>query len=932
MKKTIDTLSFLFFLFFLCKVSFAQEAARVINFSKKQYQAQNQNWAITQCADYNIYFGNASGLLCYNGTVWTSYVLPNRQIIRSVACDGQGRIFTGAFGEFGYWEKNKKGQLIYHSIVDKVKHNLAKKEEIWNIIVRDSFVFFQSFSTIYKYNYQNIQVIKPPGNIMFLHRVNQRLLLQVIDKGLFDLAADGSFKFIAGSEFFKDKVVATIIPLDSKSFLVGTATHGVFKYQNKQFFVWNQQFNDVFKTWQLNKAIALSNGQFAFGTILNGLYILNDLGEILMHINQQNGLQNNTILSLYEDKKQNLWLGLDKGIDHVELNSPLSFFKDKLGKIGTVYTAALFDGFLYVGTNQGVFYKNWNKPSILSHDTGFQLIKGTQGQVWELKIFDNQLLCGHNEGSFLIQKNHIKKIADITGGWVTIPHPKYENVLLQGTYTGLIVFRKNAHGEWIFSNRINGFLEPVRKMIFDAHHHLWVANPNKGLHRLQLDEELKNIIQQDDLGLEDGLTTEFKLDLEKLNDTIFIQSPNNLFSFDEMLNKIQPKSSFNGFALSNHPSKIKKGRGRDWFEIYPNQLVYHSFSTSWNFPLALVPDYECIVALDSTSYLFGLDDGYAIFEKKRKKVFDNKQNPPPKIISVEVFDKKYQPVPIAIEKDIQLECVQNNLRFRFTQTLFTRRLLFSYRLLGLDEEWAVWSSRSFKEYSNLKSGKYTFQVKSNASNKIANISFTILPHWYQTWWSFLLYFFVLAIIALLLYKWHHRRLEKQHQKLKAESERQLEKQRIKSANERLHADILNKTKELANSTINLARKNEILLQIKEELKLLQKKQATQNLSNAYQRLFNIIDRNLTSEQDHELFKKNFNQIHDSFFKKLKADFPNLTPGDLQLAAYLKMNLSSKEIAPLLHISVRGVENKRYRLRKKMGLDTDGNLTEIMMLY
>jgi DNA-binding NarL/FixJ family response regulator len=81
-----------------------------------------------------------------------------------------------------------------------------------------------------------------------------------------------------------------------------------------------------------------------------------------------------------------------------------------------------------------------------------------------------------------------------------------------------------------------------------------------------------------------------------------------------------------------------------------------------------------------------------------------------------------------------------------------------------------------------------------------------------------------------------------------------------------------------------------------------------------------------------VFEMNFNQVHEQFFKKLKADFPELTPGDLKLAAYLKMNLSSKEIAPLLNISIRSVENKRYRLRRKLNLEEEENLTEFMLRY
>ena len=64
-----------------------------------------------------------------------------------------------------------------------------------------------------------------------------------------------------------------------------------------------------------------------------------------------------------------------------------------------------------------------------------------------------------------------------------------------------------------------------------------------------------------------------------------------------------------------------------------------------------------------------------------------------------------------------------------------------------------------------------------------------------------------------------------------------------------------------------------------------------------------------------------------FIKELKTKYPKLTPNDLKLCTYLRLNLSSKEIAPLLNISVRSVEISRYRLRKKMGLPTEINLVD-----
>src|SRR5690606_2803988 len=142
-----------------------------------------------------------------------------------------------------------------------------------------------------------------------------------------------------------------------------------------------------------------------------------------------------------------------------------------------------------------------------------------------------------------------------------------------------------------------------------------------------------------------------------------------------------------------------------------------------------------------------------------------------------------------------------------------------------------------------------------------------------------------------------------------------------------------KSRKLADTTINLVRKNEMLLAIKDELEqATNRKNKSGSPAKSLSKMEHLIDQHLTSEEDWQVFEANFNQLHDQFFKRLKDQYPDLTPGDLRLAAYLKMNLSSKEIAPLLNISVRGVENKRYRLRHKMGLEGEVNLTEYLMGY
>jgi DNA-binding CsgD family transcriptional regulator len=74
----------------------------------------------------------------------------------------------------------------------------------------------------------------------------------------------------------------------------------------------------------------------------------------------------------------------------------------------------------------------------------------------------------------------------------------------------------------------------------------------------------------------------------------------------------------------------------------------------------------------------------------------------------------------------------------------------------------------------------------------------------------------------------------------------------------------------------------------------------------------------------------FNNIHTSFTQSLKEKFPNLSANDIKMCAYLRMNLSTKEIASILNISARGVEISRYRLRKKMDLENATNLTDFLL--
>ncbi len=926
MKRSFG--SILFCLFYSAWL-FAQETPRTINFTKDQYQAYNQNWAVSQSSNRVMYFGNNAGLVQFNGSAWNTTPLPNRQTTRAVACDSKGNIFTGGFEELGYWQ-SQNGILQYQSLMPLLGNNALKKEEIWHILIKDSLVYFQSFSNIYQYDYKTVKKIVPPNAIMFMQQVQGKLLIPVIGRGVYEYTSNG-FELIRGSEVLANKQVMCILPIGNEQFLVGTSNDGIFKYDgNGNFSPWQCEVQNHLITNQLNKGIVLSNGLLALGTILNGVYIINDNGDILYHINQKNGLQNNTVLALYEDQAKDLWVGLDKGIDLIELSSPLVFFKDKNGTVGTVYAAALHQGYLYIGSNQGVFAKPWRSSTL---DADFQLIKGTQGQVWELKVFDGQLLAGHNDGTFLIEGNSASLISNITGGWTTLAYPGKPDTLLQGTYTGLVVLTKNAQGNWQLSHRIAGFTDPVNKIMLDHPNQIWAVNPYRGLYRIELDDNLQAVSNLYGYKNSDGLPSEFKLDIESFDNQIIVKSDDRFFYFNAVQNRFEPYHRDDNPLIQAGNFSLKNGWMGDWFKIFRNKLCYVYNNRQVDFNITLAPDFESIIPVNESLYLFGLDDGYALVHRNNLQKATTLHYSPEVIIhQIEISNRKKTQLISPKPTLFVFAANENNVTFRFSQPIFNQVPEYSYLLQGYDTEWSAWQTVPEKDFTRLPPGRYTFKVRSKTASQPALFHFVIQPHWYQTWWAALLYIFLFLLLVWMIERWNLHRLKKHKKILEEEKERQLEEERIKATNERLQSDVINKSKELANSTMNLIQKNEILLKIKEELQALRSTPDINFTGRQYQKITHLIDTHISSDHDWHVFEMNFNQVHEQFFKKLKAAFPELTPGDLKLAAYLKMNLSSKEIAPLLNISIRSVENKRYRLRRKLNLGEEINLTDFMLKF
>jgi ligand-binding sensor domain-containing protein/DNA-binding CsgD family transcriptional regulator len=933
-------------------------AAYVQNYYKSVYQAANQNWSVTKDEHGIMYFGNSEGLLSYDGRYWQLYHMPNRLIVRSVSADGKGRVYVGGFGEFGYWQNNAKGFLTYNSLINLLPKNLIPTEEIWKIYVDGNRVLFQGFGAIYIYENGKIKAVKVPNQpYLFLYKVNHRFIIERSGVGLFELVGN-KLLYLPGTNVVGKSGVLSIMPYAKNDLLIGTAKDGLFLYNGINAAPFKNDANDFLKKYQLNNGSLIQRKYFAYGTILNGVIIIDSTGKIVQHINKLSGLQNNTVLGLYTDGDQNLWASLDNGIDRIELNSPLYFYEDKTGNFGTVYSSIIFNNKIYLGTNQGLFYSDWNTgPNNPFKTFDFKMIPGSQGQVWDLSLIDGRLLCGHNNGTYEVDGSTMKNISAQTGGWTIKKLGK--DHLIQGTYTGLAIYKKDNAGNWIFDHKVQNYEQPSTYVEQDNEGYVWISHAYKGVYKIKLSDDLKRAVTVKYYDTRQGLPSSYHVNIFSLNKSIVFSSDSGFYYYDAIADRFYKYDRLNSmlgsFATSN---KIIPAFGKKYWFINHGHVALTDFSVAGKLKIdssrfsilngQMVQHYENISRIDDQLHLISIDNGFVIFNAEDAEAPSKTALPRVMIRQVENISNNPETLTedAYLLKNIDIPYKDNSIRIYYSIPFYKQaNIKFQYYLEGYSSQWSAWSNESQKDFTSLGAGTYTFKVRALINgtdvSEITSAKITILAPWYATKLAYVCYLLLLIPFYYLIRSIYRRKLTRHQDRIqqiyihdKQEAIRRetmlKEQEIIRIKNEQLLSDLESKNRELSNSTMNIVYKNELLQKLSEEIAELKDEKGRKLSADQTRKIQKVIDEGMNDERDWNLFENSFNEAHENFFKKLKVQYPDLVPNDLKLCAYLRMNMSSKEIASLLNISLRGVEIRRYRLRKKLMIDHDKNLSEFLI--
>ena len=918
-------------------LGFSQDLPPIVNYSPTVYAAGNQNWMISQDSNKYVYFANNDGLLEFNGSNWTLNLSPNETIIRSVKVVGD-KIYTGCYMNFGYWKRQSNGQLKYFSLSNSIKNKLLDDEQFWNIINYDQWIIFQSLSRIYIFDTKTsrIKIITPKHNITKIFKTNNSIYYQVLNEGLYEIE-NGKSKIVSNNVVIQKNIIAAIYFKDD-GLLIHTQLKGFYKLTDANLSKLVTKSDAQLEFSSIYSSQLLSDGSFAVGSVSNGIFILDEMGNTKYHINQNKGLSNNTALSLFEDMDKNLWIGLDNGINCINLQSPITSYSDNNGVLGTIYSSILFNNKLYFGTNQGLFFKN------IDTSNDFKLVNGTKGQVWSLFEYEGALFCGHDSGTFVIENEIAKNIFSQSGTWKFAKVPNQKKLLLQGNYNGISVLQK-VNNQWVFKNKINGFSSSSRFLEISDANTIYVSHEYKGIFRLNVNSKLDKVLK---INTYDNPSKGKNSSLVKYNNEIYyafkegvfkLNTKTQKFDKDAVLSSVFEKDEYtSGKIIVDESNKI-------WLfsKNYINYFSLSKLSTQLKQNTIPIPasltnsllGFENIAQISKSIYLLGTSNGYYTINindlsfKNYKVSITN--------ISNNKLNDKIVNYPIDQEGDFNYK--ENNITFSYTVPEFDKYINAEYQYLleGFQEEWSEWNSKSTVNFKNLPPANYTFKVRAKVANSqpenIAIYSFAITKLWYLTNFALIIYFLAICFFGYFINKTYGNYYSKQEQKLIEENnllleikELENEQQLMKLKNEQLSLDVDTKNRELAVSTMSLIKKDELLSLIKEDLN----KTSDGGSSRSIKSVITTINKNISDDNTWNIFKEAFDTADKDFLKKVKQAHPSLTPNDLRLCAYLRLNLSSKEIAPLLNISVRSIEIKRYRLRKKMELQHEKGLVDYIL--
>jgi len=785
------------------------------------YIVSPQNWGFAQDSRGIIYIVNSSGILEYDGTRWRKLKLPKEES-SAILIDNSGKIYIGLNDDFGFLSLDSIGSLYFNSLVPHIPEQINDIGDIRYIHNTNGQIFFMSRNKLFRFHNNKISILEPDSMFLRSYLVNDRYYVLSIPSGLMQIS-DSSLIPVNNNHLFKDLLIRFMLPFKNEKdgeedqILIGT------KY--KGFFIWNGESLQKFKTdidYRLGsinpfRGLLLPNGNYAIGTLGQGIFIIDSRGKLINEINENAGLQSLTIISMFLDKQQNLWAGLDDGISKIEISSPITFFDDESGIEDRIISISEIDGNLYfAGTNNVYFLnENVNRTELkLMDNLGFS-------QCWQFLNYRSKHLLATTTGIFQINFNSAELYIPLRGASTMYPSRMDSNRIFVGGNYGLFSIYYDG-SDWVNEGFvING--EEIRYIAETDEGILWASYYD--VYRIDYSNGFVEDPHVEFFSDSNGLPEKsLMVAVYYMHNKLHFCTTYGMYSFDEESTHFLPDSSFDGIFIGDGYEPIPMVEDEDgniWvqsdgkFGMIKTDSTgkYHWDSTvSMRIPeiqiWSLYPDKNGIVWAGASKHIFRFDP----------KIQRNYTMPLPLIRKVTVkedstifwgtYNEKNEngSYNITFSQSEHLKptlfYADNSITFEFSATYYENESAnqFSYFLDGFDKNWSQWSTETKKSYTNLPPGTHIFRVKGkniyDRKSLEASYQFTILPPWYMTGWAYSGYG---MLFIAFIFGWDSIRL-----------------MRMRAAKNLLRQKVRERTQALEGKNIELIDKNEQLRIAKEK--------------------------------------------------------------------------------------------------------------------
>lgn len=933
---------------------------RISNYTKEKYGGGAQNWCVIQDEIGKIYVGNRDGMLIFDGERWKRAYLANYTTVRSLMYDGSdGRIYAGGSEELGYFTNDANtGVLSYKSLMDSFQEDKPSFSEIWNIYKIDGAVWFQADNYLFCLSDNRLKTYPVGRRISASSQVGKSIYL-ALDDGRIIRLSNGMFYEFRDISAISGKKVAAILPFGQDGeIMIATSLDGLYRSVGDRIVPFDNRFNQFLKQNQVFCGNCRGS-KYIFGTVNAGALVVDFTNGKANYLNKETGLQNNTVLAADFDYTGNLWLCLDNGIDYALNNSPMEDLIGRNSSIGAGYASLVTGGKILYGTNQGLFvtgfpYEITPIPSAMHREL--------QGQVWSITQCGDMAFIASDAGVYTYLNGRLSHVDGIHGTYKALLLPWDAQHALASTYEGFRLL-EFVGGKWVDAGMIEGCGDLEGDFIFDGDGSIWMSHWRKGIYHLSLDETARTMKAVKLYDSSCGLPTNDNNTVAVFDgkvafstrDGFFTPSGNSVEWYTELNDAMPNKRHGAVQTLADGSLAYIDDRGVYLASKSADGTIRCTTVASGNMRELLIPGYTKLNYVSPDEIIISTQNGFNTINTHRTD--DSSWTPVPFVSSIYanqdsiVYTSRMVPTSgLKLELPFEL----NSLKFEFAYPEFDEAGMMEYSsyLENYDADWIPFTNESTREYTRLNEGDYVMhlRVRDRASGEIreAALGFTISPPWFRTTMAKTLYILslilVIGLIAAGARTWVDRakrqtelRKEKELNELRKQAEQEALVKDYEIANlktEQLENDIRHKSQELSSTAMSLIRKNEILNDIASQLDVLQKLASADNFSRTQiqkniTKLQTSIEKNLSEDNDRDVFNKNFDIVYDGYSKRLSEAHPNLTSSDKRLCCYIRMGLSSKEIAPLINISYKSVEMARYRLRKKLCLDSETSLTDYL---